>query len=388
VGGIGTDEPCTATTSDIDGLVDLGISLEELVAMNPGPRELGLPSGTNDYGSGFVDNFEFEEHWPAGCEAAKVLGRVTGRESYALSLVGEDLLTRGERVMTHIFQTEAGAAAYFDWLPTSPTPACLSCWTPDTIKPVETTQYTVEPIVLVADEGVLVHMVTEESNDYMALARVGRIVTEVGSFFPQSASGTADRAQAARALLRKAVSIQGQASAAHGAYDANQQMSAPLPREELGDYADALTWDLCCAGGRANWEYVELSGDPEMARAIVDAGRLVGFAAHYGWTPTVSTGISVFPDERRAADALEQAKVGKGERFDVTGVDGAVGLRSRITSDGDEESAIEDRVMFQHGSALASVLVRQPDTDNATPVDIAEIATAFADRLDVVLGPE
>jgi hypothetical protein len=389
--------PCTATLAQSEELGAAGMPLEAVPALVPSfvALDLAAATGFGDSGQGFLDNFLIDRSWPAVCDAAKALGRVTGYDVYDLLIGDVPSTSRGVRLAVHVFQTEAGAQAFMEWLPTAPPPPALPHWTVDAEpNPPAITERTVTTVPLPGDDAILDHAVTAVSDSQDVLFRRGNVVGQVHLFAPSARPIDVD---AAEVSARFAEHLEQQLAEPTTGPDIMAEMSAPLPRSAFGDeYAD-FTWSDCCAGGRDNYAYVWTSADPVKAQQdVTELGRLGGFAAHYGAQDisgaVVATGFSTYPDDDAASRALDIAKAdalaGSSDvftpatLFEVPGIEGAVGFTRTVKLGPDVGDVPEARVIFVDGPRLASTIIRGDDAD---PAAVIAAAGQYSERLDSYL---
>jgi hypothetical protein len=396
LGGVESDQPCTATQQAGEP-VSLGVALQEVAEMSVDPRDLGLTGENWMYESAFVDNAEYGLEWPDGCDAAQRLGRVTGHSQsvtdYALMQDG----SAAPQVMTqvHLFQTGQGAQAYLSWAPLGTPWPCVFCLNVTGASPAAGST-SVEPLTDLGPDAVVVRSVAAEGTREVVLVREGAVVGEATVISPPDARPAVAVEDVGTRLADqiRAVRPTGQP------YDVMQVMSAPAPLAAWGpDYA-ALEWDIGYAGGRDNWEFVEMSMDPTGAAADLETlSRLAGFQANYSGPPWAATAITVFPDADHARAALADVVADRlagiaglaspATRFDVPGIDGAVGL-SLYTS-GDGGSQLSTEVYFAHGAALARAYLVEPAASGAAAESreqqaVVAVAQQWVPRLDRVLG--
>jgi hypothetical protein len=398
--GIDTDQPCTATQEG-GAPVELGISLQEVAAMTVDPGD--LEEFTGDvwiHESMFLDNFEFGTGWPEGCQAAEVLGRVTGHMQSLTNYEAAQGEVATPQVLStvHLFQTAAGAKAYMRWVPEAQPWPCPMC-TGMMGGPVSLTEQPVtETLAGAGAGGVLIHMRSEQGARDVALVRDGTVVGEVIVTGP---SGRLPEIDIAALAARQATQIS-TVEPTGEPYDVMQVMSAPLPISAWAEDFGALEWDLNYAGGRDNWEYVQMAMDPtEAAADLKEYQRLVGYQANFSPPPWVATALTLYPDPERARAALEDivddrltgttGRADPATQWDVDGLPDAIGLTFYTGRAGDRQLVSE--VWLLHGSsvnrayvvAIGNGSVAEEEQHKST---VTTIAQQWAPRLDDVLGSE
>lgn len=469
--GIDTDQPCTASSVSDGAPAKLGIGLEDVAAMLPGDelRKAVAPDGpgtglewavvVSDDGldaEAVGDNaslaFRFGRmDWLEGCEAFIRLGRVTGATWEAVSECvtdecpedgnGDDVEVLGvHRLLAsvHLFQTEAGAEAFLEWLAPrmwdafqAECPRCLDEMDHEQSRGVP-------ELTLLQQGGAKVTRVTGHADfgeAQMALVREGRVVAEVLVAGPPGELPQVDSADLAVAMAAKIAAVPARADP----YDITQFMSAPLRAHEFPAWAQDCSTDSGCppfefdldrSGIASNTEFLAEMGGPgidagraaEAAAHIDRFGRSTSYSAHYDLDsgPAVGTSLTQYASTHAARSALEDLASDRmiggfparnGDdfganvqgRFEVPGVEGAVGLTLEIH--GEVTTAPHWIVLFPHGPGLARVTVTgssvSHDRDEGSDDEAAEpwptqsadgeryaieVAQEYAARLDRILG--
>lgn len=400
VRGIDTDQPCTATQEG-GAPVKLGIALQEVAAMTVNPKDLDELTGDQwTHESMFLDNFEFGADWPEGCQAAEVLGRVTGHMQNVTNYEAAQGEVATPQVISavHLFQTAAGAKAYMRWVPEAQPWPCLMC-TGMMGGPVSLSgKPETETLAGGGAGAVLIHMRGEQGDRDVALVRDGAIVGEVIVTGP---SGHLPEIDIEALAARQATQISAEKPTGKP-YDVMQVMSAPLPISAWADDFGALEWDLNYGGGRDNWEYVQLAIDPtEAAADLKEYQRLVGYQANFSPPPWVATALTLYPDPERARAALAdivddrlEGVTGSADpavRLDVDGLPDAIGLTFYTGRAGDRQLVSE--VWLLHGSSVDRAYIvavgnGSPAEEEQYKATVSAVAKQWAPRMDAVLGDE
>lgn len=407
--GVDADLPCTATQQG-GQLVPLGIALHELQAMTIDPwAEKGLEGGRARLNKanrgGFIDN-ELYSFWAleltgedhdarnAACVAVQRLGRVIGYRYFYDGFGRDDYWDPLISTTVHLFQTEAGAKAFMAWQPSAPWQAGAG--------PV------VEPLPAAGPDAVLVSSEPHWGRVHIALVRRGPLVGEVFVSGPSDWTSSVDPGALAVALGDRMDSV----TPTGRPFDVVHVMSTPLTEAEWDSLGDpgAPYPDLGGGGGAA----VDASG-PALGMYVSLLHPTEEVEPEHGPPeyPVGGTEVTLFRDESAAAAALADL-VGDGlaapggQRFDVPGIDGAVGVSQYTPPDYPEERGFIGytwSVLFIHGAAVARAFIaggpesyEEGDCEEATctpgPVVnwqrdkewVIDAAQAWAVRLDRVLG--
>jgi hypothetical protein len=388
LGGLDTDQPCTATLADGKALPALGIALHEVAAMTLDPAELGLTGDDWWRTSGYTDNYQYTQTWPEACEVARRYGRVTGHQQRATPDTEESTYTQLQ-VDVDLFQSPEGADAWVTWF-AEPHDADRSAG--------PTATRVVEPLPGLGDRAVLITSKDGNSEGSVLMLRRGRIVGDVYVWADAGEPPILDVREVARRLDERILAT----PQTGRPVDVVVTMAAPLPLSAWGDGFEGWSWSWAgYAGGLDNRTFVEHASDPELTTALVeDHRRLVGYQATYGAPDApgwIATGTTTYPDEEAATAAMDlvvadkvKGDTGSGnapaERFDVPDVRGAVGLVR--TADGE----LVTDVYFVRGTDVARVYrVRKPPEGEPPEagVDdralIADMARQFSERLEALV---
>ena len=386
IGGLDTDQPCTATTTDLPPLDHLGIALQEVAAMTVDPLELGLTGDDWYRSSEFADNYMFETQWPPACEAAKTMGRVTGHQQRAVFVGSEESTYTQVQIDVHLFQTEAGADAWLTWFPDAPSGS------DEGSQASSTQERTVEPLPGLGDRAIRITSKDAQSEGSVIVLRLGQVVGDVYVWGDAGKPLVLDSRDVASRLAAQIASV----TPTGLPYDLVDTMSSPLPLSMWGEEFANWTWDWAgYSGGRDNATFIDSAEDPQQARRLVEEhGRLVGYQGTYG-APSgpgwIATGITTYRDATSASSAMQEivadllAEKGASD-FEIPAVPGAVGIVR--TTDGEGGAQVVTEAYFLHGAALARVFdieqESQDTTDNRRLV--TERTKEFEQRLDALLG--
>jgi hypothetical protein len=388
IGGLDTDQPCTATTADLPQLEHLGIALQEVAAMTVDPEELGLTGDDWYRSSEFADNYLYETQWPPACEAAKTLGRVTGHQQRAAFVGSEESTYKQVQIDVHLFQTEAGADAWLTWFPDAPSGSDEGAQTPST------NGRTVEPLSGLGDRAIRITSKDVQSEGSVIVLRLGPVVGDVYVWGDAGEPPVLDARDVASRLAARIASV----TPTGVPYDVVDTMSSPLPLSAWGAPFEGWTWDWAgYSGGRDNATFIDSAEDPQQARRLVEEyGRLVGYQGTYG-APSgpgwIATGITTYRDAASASGAMQQivadllapSDAGGARAFDIPAVPGSVGIVR--TTGGEGGAQLVTEAYFLHGAALARVFdiqqESQDETDNRPLV--IDMTQEFDKRLDALL---
>lgn len=429
ISGIDTDLDLMCATTQWGGaVVPIGIAVDEVEAMaidpwrdarlegKSGPNAPFVPAVDN----GFVtDGLEFPRARITGlptlaevCEVSRRLGFAVG---YSNS-VGEDLgwsntdggdpggtesdpteplevvVSPSVSANVHVFQTEAGARAYLDWVPT--------------------TGWTGEPETKLLPEAgsdaLLLRGLSDAAQVEVALVRRGSVVGEVTVIGTAGRALDAEAASMAVTFGRRIDSV----GASGLPFDVMQALSVPLTQTE---WSRALANEFL-SGSLAVWiegrsAYSSQSYDPLgevcgdnydydfwTGREAVEAGLLYSTTSsgvlyadaasmdnmECELQPVVATVFTAFADSARAKAAMRKyvtygLALPGGRLFDVPGIDGAVGVRHLYDPEGAPASltvaGYSLNVYFTRGPSLARVVLVKPSLmfdDGVTQATISE----------------
>lgn len=404
IGGLATDQPCSPMVA-VDELVPLGVVVHELVPMVLGQEQLGATGEDwyQDVWNGrYNDDADLAQLGllsdPATCDRLAEFGRVTG---YAGAWERwQDEAYAGRASSVHLFLDEPGAAAFLEWLPAQlPGPPSRDDGQggTDALKEVVT-----EPIPELGPGASAMLIRRTGGTQAWASFLLGPIVGTVRLVEPDAPIAEATRL--ARMLAERIATAPRTAQP----WDATAVLSAGLPRAELGATYAGFEWAWWFGGCWDAAEAAEQSSDPEvLTERCARTGYLARCAAMNEPPPSTEVGdcesspepggvvrissLAIpFETEEGAATAwaesLAEAEAAGGadfERFDVPGVEGAVGTRRTVRSDG-EFMYISTGVEFLHGPAIVALFIH--DASQAEHrAEVADLAVKLAARVDRVL---
>lgn len=380
LGGLDTDQPCTATLADAPALSSLGIALHEVAAMTPNPEDLGLTGDEWFRTSEYADNFQFTMNSPEACEAARQYGRVTGHMQRAIPS-SPDVTYAQVQVDAALFQTEAGADAWVTWFAEPPATT--------TAPASPASSRTVEALTGLGDRALLITTTDASSQGSIIILRSGRVVGDAYVWADLGDDPILDVREVAEKVDERISSV----DQTGRPVDIVTTMTAPLPLTAWGDEFADWTWDWAgYAGGRDNATFLESASVPKQAEDLVEEyGRLAGYQATFG-SPSgsgwIATGTTTYRDEASARGAMDRIVADKrngvgdaaspAREFEVPGVPGAIGLAQEASGE------LVTDVYFVRGGDLARVFrVREGTTSDTDDQGlITDMATRFASRLD------
>jgi hypothetical protein len=401
-GGLATDQPCAPTVA-VDELVPTGVAVDELVPMVLTQEQLGAtdPEWTEDIWFGrYSDDAELAHLGlfsdPDICDRLVEFGRVTGY-SGSWELWTDDVVDR-RASSVHLFLDERGAAGFLAWLPEQlPGPPSRDDGQggTDVLEEVVT-----KPIPGLGPGAAAMLVRRTSGTQAWAWFQRGAIVGTVT--LVESEASIAEATRLAGDLAERIAA----APRTGLPWDATALLSAGLPLEELGAAYAGFEWAWWFGGCWDAAESAEQSADAEaLTERNARTGFLVRCAAMYEPPPPtemldcedtpeprvvrISSLVTPFKTEEGAATAwaesLAEAEEAGGadfERFDVPGVEGAVGTR-RLVSAGDV-TYTSTRVEFLHGPAIVAVFIHdQSETDHRA--EMADLAVELAERVEQLL---
>jgi hypothetical protein len=403
IGGLATDQPCSPMVA-VDELVPLGVAVHELVPMVLDQEQLGA-TGEDWYQDVWNGRYNDDAELaplglfsdPATCDRLAEFGRVTGYTGAWERWQDEDYAGRASSV--HLFLDEPGAAALLEWLPEQlPGPPSRD----DGQGGTDVLEEVIREALPELGPGASAMLIRRTSGTQAwAWFQLGPIVGMVRLIEPEASTEEATRLAW---MLAERIATAPRTALP---WDATAVLSAGLPLAELGAAYAGFEWAWWFGGCWDAAEAAEQSLDPEaLTERYARTGFLARCAAMYEPPPStevadcesspepgsvvrISSLVTPFESAEGAATAwaesLAEAEAAGGtdfERFDVPGVEGAVGTRRPVNAG--DVTYTSTRVEFLHGPAIVAVFIHdQSETDHRA--EMADLAVKLAARVDRVL---
>lgn len=384
--GVASSEPCTRTVASGRPVPPAGFRAEDLIAMVPGPVDLGIDTDeltVDVVRHGYHGNAELEVievHAPTLCDDLERFGRITGFGRGFMSL---EERPRRVVVSVHLFWDDQGAAMWTD--------AFVQGLQIGAGGPAGPTRVDVRPAEELGAGGLLLEHEGPEGVRTWAILQRGPIVGWVVDVHPGPAT-TVDvpaTAQQLAARIEQVVADVGRRP--DGGLDVTALLSAPLLQSELDErYADS-EWDAFWGGCTDNEELGFIAEEASAALAE-RSGRLVGCTAMYRHEEMPWSGVSAFPDDASAAQYLRElpeALEGEAQTFEVTGlvhVDETSAVQLRQPGSSGETGAWHTRVAFRRGPYVGTVAVMRVGAEAEQRASVATMAVRLSQRLDHLLA--